>query len=279
VSIETGHGTGTQTRKQTRRQLEQQREDLLRSIEDLDAERAVGDVSEADYVALRSEYTSRAAAVLRALADDGAAPSQDEPLPSAETAPAPTPVRRRRRRWLLWGGTGLCGAAAIVLVAAVVVPRLPGQTSSGTLRLSSAEQLQRTLGQAQVLESEGKGAQALVLYHEVLAKDPLQEQALAESGWLEYEAGVSARNGRLLSEGQAAETKAEGVDPGAYAPHLYLGSMLLVEGRPGDAASEFSLFVQSDPPLAAEQAAWPFVVRAFTAAGRPVPPAPSGVSG
>ena len=278
MSLETERATAAQTR----RQLEQQREHLLRSIEDLDAERAAGDVSDADYTALRSDYTARAAAVLRAMADHDGTAAADEPDVAPHGASAAVEAEQqpgRRRRWLLWGGLALCAAAAVVLVVAVVAPRLPGQTSSGTVRLSSAEQLQRTLGQAQLLENEGKASQALVLYHEILVKDPTQEQALAESGWLEYEAGVSAGNGKLLSDGQAAETKAEEVDPSAYAPHLYLGSMLLVEGRAGDAATEFSLFLHSDPPPAAEQAAWPFVVRAFTGAGRPVPPVPAGVSG
>lgn len=271
------------TSGQTRRQLEQQREHLLRSIEDLDAERAAGDVSDADYSALRSDYTARAAAVLRAMEDHDAVTPPESCEPGKQAAVSGGPVvqrrQRRRRRWLLWGGIALCAAAAVVLVAALVAPRLPGQTSSGTVRLSSAEQLQRTLGQAQLLESKGNASQALALYHEVLMKDPTQEQALAESGWLEFEAGVSAHNGKLLSDGQAAETEAEQVDPTAYAPHLYLGSMLLVEGHAGDAASEFSLFLQSDPPLPAEQTAWPFIVRAFTGAGRPVPPSPAGVSG
>jgi tetratricopeptide (TPR) repeat protein len=275
----------TPTGERTR--LEQERDFLLRSIEDLDAERDAGDVSEADHAALRAQYTARAAAVLRALDGDRAPRPDERASPASASASAPSPAaaqadtaaRRPRRRWLLWSALGLFAAAAAVVVVCAVTARLPGETASGTVRLSSAEQLQRTLGQAQLLESEGKASRALALYHEVLTSDPSQEQALAESGWLEYEAGVSARNGRLLSTGQATELRAERVDPGAYAPHLYLGSMLLVEGRAADAASEFSLFLASDPPVAAEQAAWPFVVRAFGAAGRSLPPTPPGVSG
>lgn len=52
----------------TRSQLEEQRRFLLTSLRDLDAERHVGDIAEADYLRLRDDYTARAAAVLRALA-------------------------------------------------------------------------------------------------------------------------------------------------------------------------------------------------------------------
>ena len=52
--------------------LEEQRDFLLGSLDDLERERAAGDIDEADYEALRDDYTARAAAVLRALDDGGA---------------------------------------------------------------------------------------------------------------------------------------------------------------------------------------------------------------
>jgi tetratricopeptide (TPR) repeat protein len=276
-----------------RRKLEDERSFLLRSIEDLETERAAGDISDADYEALRDGYTARAAVVLRALEDtDGAArapsPSFDRrggagraPLPAASDPAAAGPGRRRRRgrRVLLWAGLAAFAAATVVLVVAEVSARLPGQTATGSLTLSRAQRLERTLAQAEDLESRGRLAQALVLYHQVLTEDPTQEQALAESGWLEYEAGVSAKNASLLGRGQEDEQAAERADPGAYAPHLYLGSMLLAEGRASAAADEFARLLSSHPPVSVEQAAWPYLVRAFTQAGRPLPPVPAGVEG
>lgn len=269
-----------------RRRLEDERTFLLRSIEDLDAERRAGDLDDADYHALRDDYTARAATVLRALeegqapgpaAGDSAAATAEPAHTAGEVAPG---VRwRGRKRVLLWGALAAFGVAAVVLVVAEAAARLPGQTSSGSITLSQAQQLQRTLAQAETLEGEGNLSRALVLYRQVLAQDPTQEQALAESGWLEYEAGASARNATLLSRGQGDELAAEHADPSAYAPHLYLGSMLLVEGRASSAADEFSRFLLSSPPVAVEQTAWPYVVQAFTRAGRPVPPVPAGVKG
>lgn len=283
----TDAATGSDAPARSRTELEEERTFLLRSITDLDAERAVGDISEDDHRALRDRYTARAAAVLRALEDmderhgrSGPAPS---PSPSPETAPASepegsAPARRRRRRVLLWGAVGAFAAAAVVLVVAELATRLPGQTATGSVRLDSAQQLERTLAQAQTLETDGKPGQALALYRQILRKDPTQEQALAESGWLEFEAGVTAKDATSLSQGQRDEEAAERADPGAYAPHLYLGSMLLVEARPADAADEFARFLAAAPPTAVVQRAWPFVVRADEGAGRAVPAPPPGVA-
>lgn len=47
--------------------LEEEREFFLRSLQDLEAERAAGDIDEVDYLALRDDYTARAAEVLRQL--------------------------------------------------------------------------------------------------------------------------------------------------------------------------------------------------------------------
>jgi hypothetical protein len=50
-------------------ELEEERRYLLRSLKDLERERAAGDVDEADYLTLRDGYTVRAAAVLRQIED------------------------------------------------------------------------------------------------------------------------------------------------------------------------------------------------------------------
>ena len=271
-----------------RRQLQDEREFLLRSIEDLDAERAVGDIAEGDYRALRDSYTARAASVIRALTASGGSNDvrrtvEDGPeaVPgSVDDGPSPRPAGGRKgRRWLVWSAMAMFAAAALVVVIAAAGVRLPGQTATGDVSLSAAQQVQRTVAQAESLETQGKAAQALELYRQVLTRDPTQEQALAESGWLEFEAGVQDAQGAALSKGQQDEQAAERADPGAFAPHLYLGSMLLVESQPAAAATEFGRFLSSSPPVDVVQTAWPFIVKAYTQAGEPVPAAPAGVHG
>ena len=84
--------------------LEQEREFLLRSLDDLDRERAAGDMDEQDYRALRDGYTARAAAVLRAL-ERAQNPTGVEASPDrvpAPAAPASSGARRSRFRLTFW---------------------------------------------------------------------------------------------------------------------------------------------------------------------------------
>ena len=55
--------------------LEEERDFLLRSLADLDAEHQAGDIDERDYRTLTDDYTARAAAVLHAI-DALSSPSQ-----------------------------------------------------------------------------------------------------------------------------------------------------------------------------------------------------------
>jgi len=47
-----------------------EKEFLLRSLRDLEDERAAGDIDDDDYATLKQDYTARAAAVLKALRAD-----------------------------------------------------------------------------------------------------------------------------------------------------------------------------------------------------------------
>jgi tetratricopeptide (TPR) repeat protein len=261
----------------TRAELDDERAFLLRSIEDLDRERAAGDLSEEDHASLRDQYTARAAEVLRAL-DDTPAGDQAHDAPRAPLRPPRDRAHAPRRSLLVAGGVALFAAAAGTVVAAQSGSRLPGQTSSGTVSLAQSRQLRVTLAQAETLESRGDGAGALRLYHQVLASEPNQVEALAESGWLEFEAGVRAKDGAVLLAAQQLEERATRADPGAYAPHLYLGSMLLAEGDAHDAVGQYHLFLAEHPPTARVYAAAPFIERAFTAVGQVVPALPGAPS-
>lgn len=71
--------------------LEEEREFFLRSLRDLEAERAAGDIDELDYASLRDDYTVRAAEVLRQLAASedraAAAPGDADPLGRSTGSP------------------------------------------------------------------------------------------------------------------------------------------------------------------------------------------------
>jgi tetratricopeptide (TPR) repeat protein len=253
----------------TRHELEDERTFLLRSLADLDREHDAGDLSDEDHAVLRDGYTARTAEVLKSLdgAKDGG--TTTTPEPRARRVPAP------RRRLLITAGLVVAvvgGALASVL--AHVGPRLPGESVTGSVTLTASQQAARTLVQAETDESHGDAADAVKQYQSVLRQEPTQEQALAELGWLEYEAGAQARASTLLSLGEAEEQKAEGVDPSDFAPHLYLGSMLLAQGDPAGAVDQYRQFLADHPPRAKVIAAAPFITQAFSAAHQTPPALP-----
>jgi len=104
--------------------LESERDFLLRSIRDLDAEREAGNLDEERYRELKDDYTARAAAVLRSIEE------------GRDARPAPPPVARRRR--LLTGGGILAfGIVAALALAAAAGTRHPGQTITGNAQSGS----------------------------------------------------------------------------------------------------------------------------------------------
>jgi cytochrome c-type biogenesis protein CcmH/NrfF len=274
-----------------RPELDDERSFLLDSLEDLERERYAGDLSDVDYALLRDRYTHRAAEVLRALSREPSAeqPSAEQPSAEQPSADQPSSVeqssgavapedaaspRRRRRVVLVVGSMALVAAVAVALVASQIGTRLPGQTVTGSVSLSRSAQLHRTLAQAETLETAGNAAGALRLYHQVLVQDSNQPEALAESGWLEFQAGVQARDAGVLASAQQLELQAQRAEPGAYAPHLYLGSMLLAEGDASGAVTQYRQFLSDGPPQSVAHAAQPYITEAFHKAGLPVPSMP-----
>ena len=273
----------------TRAELDDERSFLLDSLEDLERERAAGDLSDADYQVLRDRYTRRAAEVLRALdGGDDAGCDSTEPGPAAPRAGwradagsevvTPPPPRRRRRTLVGVGVLAVVAASAVAAVAAVAGTRLPGQTATGSVSLSRAAQLRQTLAQAETLEAQGNAAGAVRLYDEVLASDPTQPEALAESGWLDYEAGAAAHDATVLEKAQQLEQEAQRAAPGAYAPRLYLGSMLLAEGDDTGAVAQYRHFLADGPPQDEVRVAASFIDEAFRRAHQPVPVLPGATT-
>jgi tetratricopeptide (TPR) repeat protein len=105
---------------EAREEQEEAREFLLRSLDDLEAERDAENIDDATYARLHGDYTARAAAVLRAL--DGEA---------VELSAAAAPPVSATRRAVVIGGLIAFAVAAAVTLAITIGPRLPGQTVTG----------------------------------------------------------------------------------------------------------------------------------------------------
>jgi hypothetical protein len=309
----TGRGAGNGPRRSSPEALANEQEFLRQSIEDLEEQRAAGEVDEEDFAVLDSRYGRRLAEVEAAIGElaaadrvtadqagtgadlvtaDQAGTAADPEVPvEAEvrvgliggTSPVPpaSPARRlrrrlgnRRARLVIGIAAAVCFVvAATVLAASLAGVRLPGESATGSVSLSSAQQEQETLDQATILGSEGQVADAVQLYNQVLQTDPNQPDALTYGGWLVRLAGLSSKNRLVLARGDASVARAVKVAPGYPDGHALLGVILYEDfARPGAASVQFrdALGAGASKSLLMSVAA--VAAKAFAAAKEPLPP-------
>lgn len=145
--------------------LQEQRDFLLRSLDDLDAEHAAGELEDADHRTLRDDYTARAAAVIHAI--------EAHSVPVARN-------RRSSRRFLL----GAAVAAVFAVVAGFALAGASGQRAPGEVITGGVDS-----PRARVLECQQIGAdlarllESIRCFDEVLAADPGNAEAMAYRGW------------------------------------------------------------------------------------------------
>jgi hypothetical protein len=175
-------------------ELAEERDFLLQSLRDLEAERDAGDVEDGDYDVLKEGYTARAAAVLRV---------QEARARGADLEVRPEPPRpwwRRRRTVVVGAVVGVFAVGAGLLVAHNAGQRLPGDTLSGSVPNNKVDQLLVQAGN-DVQARDIKGA--LKAYHDALQLDPHNVPALANQGWLVAILGNTANDRGLMDQGLA----------------------------------------------------------------------------
>jgi tetratricopeptide (TPR) repeat protein len=258
-------------------ELEETRDFLLRSLSDLDQEHGSGDIDDADYAALRDDYTARAAEVLRALeargehrpdwAEPGA--GDDGAVAAGGTDPAKGGRRRMRRV-----AAALLGLGFVALAVALVVGAATGignRSASG--RALDAATEARDLTQARADANGGDELGAVRLYQQVLSADPRQPEALAYEGWDLRQAGEAGRDARLVSQGRADVEAALAASPRYPDAHAFLGYMLLQDDHDvAGAVTQFRAFLADHPPAEMVSLTAAVVAQAFAAEGQPVPP-------
>jgi tetratricopeptide (TPR) repeat protein len=265
--------------------LEDQRDFLDRSLADLEAERSAGDIGPEDYEALLGRDRNRLAAVVDELAQLDRAEDAERAAATAagagaamagtasdeEEAVARGRARRRRPRWLAALALAALAAGATLLVMHLTAPRLPGQPATG----STPQDITAELNEAASLVNQGTStslSQALALYRNVLASDPNQPQALAETGYLEWEAGFTAGDRAQERQGRSLVERSLAVQPDDYAAHLFLGTMDLEQGHDAaTAVKQYRAFLAEHPPRDRVSAAAKLIAQAFTEAGQPLP--------
>jgi len=261
--------------------LNDQRDFLLRSIADAHSEHDAGDLSDADFSLLVARDRRRLADVELALGELAPPPPAPPPSPAPDAPPggptSPPADAPRTSRWRLVGILSSCALTVVgvlILVDHSISSRLPGQAVSGGITQTRAQLIEQQLAQAATLYSGGQTAQALTLYEKVLSEDPTDPTALAQSGWLEWNAGASDKERSLETLGRRVEEQTIRVAPNFYGGHLYLGLILLYQdNNPNAAVVQFNKFLADAPPLAQVSAAAPKIKDAYTAAGLPIPAA------
>lgn len=210
------------------RPLEEERDFLLRSLDDLERERAAGDVDEHDYAVLKDDYTARAAAVLRAIDAGRSAP-----------APAAAPRRSPRRTVLVGVGVVAFAALAGVLVAQAAGRRDPGEVATGDVSQSITEKL----NEAGRRSGAGEMDAAIELYDEVLADDPGNPEALTYKGWVLTLSGEPGDGLTTLIEAATAHPEYPDV-------HAFLAIVFFRNGFVEQASRELDRLDALDPPPA-----------------------------
>jgi len=250
--------------------LEEERDFFLRSLEDLEAERAAGDIDDGDYASLRADYTQRAAEVIRQLAaldatpdgtpeddhgDEQAAgdeqPAGDERVAGGATSgatPAPTPAAPGGAPWLR--RVAIVAVAVVVAagigvgVAAATGARLPGQTITGSA--TGVVAIDDELTAAQRAVAADKPVEAARDYQRVLDSDSTDPEALTGYGAIL----VETNRATLVGRGVVMLAKAESVDP-SYAPaYAYLGRGLVLLGDYGRAVRQLRRYLHDAPKSA-----------------------------
>ncbi|MEX0666197.1 MAG: hypothetical protein WD598_15705 [Acidimicrobiia bacterium] len=206
---------------ESRAHLEDERDFLLRSLDDLEAERAAGGIDEESYAALHDDYTARAAAVIRALRDG------IDARPNAPSIPW-------GRRAAVIGAIAVFAIGSAVALATALGGRGAGETSSGNTGTSSTrpergnprQELEAALERdptnvnnrlllASYLEEDDDLAGALEQYDEVIRLDPANAEAFAQSGRVLYLAAAAApeQAAGLVDEAMTRLDAAVEIDP------------------------------------------------------------------
>ena len=226
--------------------LDDERAALLRSLSDLEAEYAAGDLGEGDYHALKDDYVGRTAAVIRRRAAIEAGIAERVETAKSTVARWRTPVTL--------AATIVAAIGAGLAVARFAGERVGTQGLTGTVNAAGANrsvEVSKLLKEAQDKLSSDPLA-SLKSYDAVLAIDPQNPEAIAYGGWLLRIVAQSAEGptrDELLTSAKARLDRAIAVAPAYPDARAFRGVLLLRDlDDPSAANKDFDALDALDPP-------------------------------
>ncbi|HEY3833070.1 MAG TPA: hypothetical protein VGO03_12315 [Acidimicrobiia bacterium] len=226
---------------QQRTELETEREFLVRSLDDLEAERADGGIDEVTYSTLHSDYTARTATVLRSLASDTA--------PKAPEGKRP-PVRRGRRFTIVAAILAFAGLAAFSLAHSSGT-RAPGGLPTGGVTTPSvaANSYEGHLQRAAQFRAEDIADQATKEYLAAARLRPTSPEPitlLADMLLVRFTTGID-NNPQLVTQASSLVDKALKLDPNYGLAYYERGIVRGLEKQVATSVADFRHYLQLDP--------------------------------
>ena len=243
--------------------LVDEREFLLRSLDDLDAELLAGNIDPDTYRVLHDDYTARASAVIKSIeAGKGREGSERQRVPLL-------------MRLVTIGGIVVVAILAAFLLAHAIGQRNPGQEITGDAQAGGGGTATTTVPVAtQVAQAKAAAAaapksyDARIRYARALISvspidaiqefivaaqlDPSQPEPHAYAGWLtaleSRDAPTPAQAAELRAAGLSSLNKAIQVDPTYPDSYVFKGLLLSqLENKQCEAATAFQLFLVNAP--------------------------------
>lgn len=217
-----------------RAELEERWSAVLRSLEEIEADRGAGNLSDADYKALRQRYEGEAAALTRQLSALGEKPVAAGAV--GETVPA------GGRSWIPTAVAWTAGSTAFVALAWLVL--------SSTLRPRGSDDAVTGSLPGQEMRSVPAGSpvgavdpERLAELERMVAEDPRNVEALVELGHLYLT--LQRYDGLSVVTAQALQ-----LDPDNPEALTHLGMLLFSMGHPEGVMATFDRVLEIDPNFA-----------------------------
>lgn len=218
--------------------LVDQRNFLLQSLRDLDAEFKAGDLDLDDYNSLRSDYVARTAQVIKQI---------ESPEPTSSTRSTSDSASRFRQTAITFLVVLLVAVGAGWWVANQSGQRLSGQSLSGGIEDSTASLLSRARA-TNFVDPQA----AIELYSQVLGLDPDNVEALTYRSWLlaliARGAGIEIKQLAFLSASSDLE-RAIKLDENYPDAHCFLGIVRFrLAGDAVGAREQLTICQSQNPP-------------------------------